>query len=64
MKNPDNSKPKLNNGATSLLGATSVAAERPRSLRALLPQLNHGDKIIAAAIKINAINGPRMPNRA
>ena len=58
MKNPDSSNPKLNNGATSLV------TECPRSLKALLPQLNHGDKSIDTAIKIIAINGPRIPNRA
>jgi hypothetical protein len=47
----------LNSGATSL-------AECPRSLKALLPQLNHGAKAIDTAMKITAINGAMMPNRA
>jgi len=64
MRNPHRSKPKLNSGATSLLGATSVAAEHPRSLKALLPQLNHGDKTIDTAMKKIAIKGARRPSRA
>jgi len=58
MKKPDNNKPKLNNGATSLL------MECPKSLRALLVQLNHGEKIMAITTKKIAVKGPSKPKRA
>jgi hypothetical protein len=44
-KKPASNKPKLKNGATLLLTAC------PRSLKALVDQLNQGDSIMATMMK-------------
>ena len=58
VRNPQRSKPMLKNGATLL------STECPRSLNALLLQLNQGDIIMAVIIKTAATIGARMPNNA
>jgi hypothetical protein len=44
MRKPVSNKPRLN------IGATSLFKECPRSLRALLCQLNHGENMIETPI--------------
>ena len=58
MRKPDSNKPKLNNGATALW------PECPRSLKAFVPQLNHGDHRMDKAMKTIAMIGAIRPSRA
>ena len=58
MSSPVETRPKLKIGATSLLEAC------PRSLRAFLHQLNHGDNEIDKPIAMYAVRGANTPNNA
>jgi hypothetical protein len=60
--------PILNTGAAGFNPGTPFIppsiAGCPKSLRALVAQINHGDKIIAKPILRNPMEGPRTPQIA
>jgi len=55
-KTPPVLRPKLNTGATILLD------EHPKSLRAFLRKLNHGENAIEILINVNGIRIAIRPN--
>jgi hypothetical protein len=45
------------------MGATPLSKACPRSLKAFISQLNHGESAIETPIETKAIRGPITPNK-